>query len=150
MRVALYPSDKTGCGRYRINLPGEAVKAEGVDTWWASDGSEDSGMKIEKFNVPGGVKIKPVDVDADVLVMQRVAHRVTALAVRMLQDRGYAVVIDIDDDLSALPTGHPAVHQLNPRTMPDCNWEIMKESCRAADLVTVTSPALVERYGRHG
>jgi hypothetical protein len=30
------------------------------------------------------------------------------------------------------------------------NWQHMAEACRMADLVTVSTPALAERYGRHG
>jgi hypothetical protein len=88
--------------------------------------------------------------DADVVVLQRPCKRELADAVPHLQDRGVAVVVDIDDDLQTIAADNPAFTDFHPRLHPDRNWTHLARACAAADLVTVSTPALAERYGRHG
>lgn len=152
MRVTVYPSDKFGSGRYRMKYPAAAVSALGVDVTLGSTGEDEDGIKIERITDPnsGQQYVRPYPIDADVIVLQRVANETTFAVMRSLQAAGHAVVVEIDDDLSCLHPSHPGRDALNPKLSPHMNWEIMKWACRAADMVTVTSPALAQRYGSHG
>lgn len=104
------------------------------------------------------VEVKVPD-DVDVVVFQRVTHRYLTQAVRVLRERGLTVVIDVDDDLSAIHPSNPAWQHLHPRSgerrvggnqASDLHtWSNLGVACRDASLVTATTPALVERYG-HG
>ena len=60
------------------------------------------------------------------------------------------MVVDVDDDLAAIEPRNPAFTHYHPRLSPDRNWHHLARACAAADLVTVSTPALAERYGRHG
>jgi hypothetical protein len=89
--------------------------------------------------------------DADVLVFQRISHRVMAEAVGWLAER-VAVVMDVDDDLAAVDPANPAFRLLHPRNEQhtEHSWRWVEQACRAATLVTVSTPALLPRYAAHG
>jgi glycosyltransferase involved in cell wall biosynthesis len=65
------------------------------------------------------------------------------------QRYGTAVVVDVDDLLSAVDPGNPAFAAYHPSNAAE-NWHHLERACRMADMVTVSTPALAERYGRHG
>lgn len=149
MKVHVYPSDKSGTGRYRAMLPAQAAKAAGCDVWLSS-GEQGDGLPIERIVQAGQTYVRPRPIDADVLVLQRTVDETTVAILPQIMKAGIAVVIDIDDDLSCLPASHPAHRQLNPGLRRDMNWRYLEQACRLVDLVTVSTPALAERYGRHG
>jgi len=91
-----------------------------------------------------------VDTDADVVVFQRPLKRVWNDTIRVLQSKGVACVVEIDDDFHGLPKGHPGRIAWAPRHDPDRNWRWLAKACELADLVTCTTPALAERYAPHG
>jgi glycosyltransferase involved in cell wall biosynthesis len=89
-------------------------------------------------------------VDADVVVFQRPPHRDTISFIEQYQRMGVAVVVDVDDDLRAV---HPqnAAYPLHAGLVhPDVHAKFTARCCALADLVTVSTPALAERYGAHG
>jgi glycosyltransferase involved in cell wall biosynthesis len=97
--------------------------------------------------------------DADVLVFQRVCERDLADLIRLVTARGVAVVVDVDDYLSAIHPTNPAWVALHPRNARnrsaeepdrDVSFRYVHEACAAASLVTVTTPALIPRYAPHG
>lgn len=88
--------------------------------------------------------------EADVVVFQRPMQRWFAEAIPILQQGGTAVVVEVDDDFHSLPAGHPSRRFFAPMNNPDRNWRWLKHHCQIADLVTVSTPALAERYGAHG
>jgi hypothetical protein len=65
---------------------------------------------------------------------------------RILQSRGIAVVVEMDDLLTGVPFGHVA-HQALVR---GGKGDVARQIAREADLVTVTTPALLEEYAPHG
>lgn len=89
-------------------------------------------------------------VDADVVVIQRPTHWSRVRLVEVLQSAGIAVVVEIDDDYHSLPVGHPGREHWSPMRHPERNKKVLADCCKRADLVTVTTPALAERYGAHG
>lgn len=157
MRIAAYPADGAGCGHYRIAWPAEVVARLGHEVSLVPPGyrtgiggnimvanpfgeSEGDGRLT---NVTGPANI-------DVIVLQRPSNRRLAEAVPHLRARGYAVVVDVDDDLATIHPSNPAWAPLHPRYSPDDNWEHVRYACQQATLVTASTPALAERYGAHG
>lgn len=104
--------------------------------------------------------VKDVLVDGvDVVVLQRVTHAYMAQAVSVLRSKGVAVVVDVDDDLSAIHPSNPAWSMHHPgnegRRMAGGqvnrhSWRNLAAACRDATLVTVSTPALLDVYARHG
>src|SRR3712207_1796479 len=65
---------------------------------------------------------------------------------RLLQDQGVAVVVEMDDLFSAVPYGHPAYRAMTEGGID----KIVRAATQEADLVTVSTPALLAQYARHG
>lgn len=146
MKVVLHPSDQAGCGHYRMIWPARAAAAEGAATVklrigeapvrWQARGSQ--------------LGVRPTDPDADVVVLQRVCSKRIVEFIPFLQAIGKAVVVDVDDDMTALDPRHPGFRHFHPHASPDTNWRHLQKACSLADLVTVSTPALARRYGAHG
>lgn len=146
MRVLCYPADASRCGR-RIIWPAEALIAQGAD-------------------IVIGDRHKPDDPiwheGADVVVLQRPMLRryvephlddngvPEPAVIDLLKADGMKVVVDIDDDFTALNRKNAVWERTHPSVSPDCNWQHLSTACKMADLVTVTTPALARRYGGHG
>lgn len=145
MNVGVYPADKGGCGYYRLRWPAQALQAqdaparilEGIDAVW-QEGL--SGQALFQHIIAP---------DVDVVVLQRPLTRELAWSVPQLQEQGCAVVIEVDDDFTCIPSENMAWRQVHPDWSPHRNWHWLMQAIRAADLVTVTTPYLAERYGRH-
>lgn len=90
------------------------------------------------------------DVDADVVVVQRPLHRHRYELIKILQAKGVAVVVELDDDFHAIPRRNPAWNDTHPLMDKDKNRDWLMRACEIADLVTVSTPALAERYGCSG
>lgn len=146
MKIYVYPSDRYGCGSFRLIWPGRH----------AATGNTSLTIEVvdpaSRWNI--GVNLsrdkRVLDAfapeDADVIVLQRVTHEYMVQAVPLLRRKGIAVVVDVDDDLTA-------IHPSNPAFRPQSEqhkWANARLACRDATLVTVSSHALVERYGAHG
>lgn len=100
----------------------------------------------------GGDRVVGLDqpVNADVVVMQRPLHRMRYELIKALQAQGVAVVVEIDDDFHAIHPQNMAWKSTNPLHNREMNRDWLKKSCAVADLVTVSTPSLAERYGSHG
>ena len=140
MRVAVHPCDNGGCGWYRLRWPAEVLQVAGHDV-----------IVAESFDALffNGQMIRPL-VEADVIVLQRPLARAVVEAIPAIQARGTAVVVEVDDDFHALPKGHGARRGTSVANDPDHNRMWLRRACEQADLVTVTTPALADRYGSHG
>lgn len=157
MKIQVFPADSAGCGHFRLI--------------WASRVLIDAGHDVEirppenrglKLRIGGDDHVEEVlDVDGvDVIVFQRLTHQWMAEAVPLLRARGVAVVIDVDDDLSCVHPRNPAYSSMHPRyagrvdpatrQVNRHSWAHLARACREATLVTVSTPALLERYARHG
>lgn len=88
--------------------------------------------------------------DADVVHVHRPMSRHLVTALQILQDKGIAVSVDIDDDLRAIPKGIPAWDPAQPHVNPDENWQWFTRAAHVADMVTCSTPALLDRYAAHG
>lgn len=148
MRVVLHPADEGGCGHYRLIWPGEALRAQGHDVTVATDWSYQA-VWLETIQGPRIIGLAE-EVDADVVVVQRPLHRNRVELIDVLQAAGVTVVVEIDDDFSAIHPRNPAWKGANPLSDPDAGREWLARACERADLVTCTTPALAQRYGAHG
>lgn len=141
MRVVVCKTKYSGLSYHRVEEPARAVN--------------DAGLGVEVTVVQGlattmshGADPVVLDVDdqgADVVVLQLPKTVELLQCMRILQARGVAVVVEIDDLLSAVPFGHQGygiVGNGMAQRAADC--------AREADMVTVTTPALLQEYARHG
>jgi len=59
-------------------------------------------------------------------------------------------VVEIDDDFETVSPRNVAWPAVQPHLSPGRNREHLRRACELADWVVVSTPALRERYGRHG
>lgn len=156
MRVVTYPADTGGCGYFRIIWAAELLAAAGHDVVIRPPANR--GLKLSIGADDHVQDVLDVD-DVDVIVFQRLTHQWMAEAVPLLRAKGIAVVVDVDDDLSTVHPRNPAYESMHPRfagrpgrggAVHRHSWQHLADACRAATLVTVSTPALLERYARHG
>lgn len=136
LRVALFPADETGCGMFRMRWPAAAVAAAAGDVEVHFSQLRREGMQV--VGMPAG---------ADVAVFQRPLHALVPALIPKLRTRGVAVVVELDDDFGALHPQCRTFRDFHPAVNPVRNWHHLKQACKLADLVTVTTPALAARYG---
>jgi hypothetical protein len=149
--VLVYPADATGCGHHRLIWPTEELRRQGHDV--AIVRPSERHLRLVVNDETGTVVDVVLPRDVDVVVLQRVTHRYLVQAITALRAKGVAVVVDVDDDLTAVHPSNPAWRALHPRgerATRDHTWANLTEACRAATLVTVTTPALLRRYAGHG
>lgn len=147
MKVYVFPADTTGCGYYRLIWPALALQRQGYDVSVVTPRQRDQMMQAAIKD--GKVVSIRVPSDADVVVLQRVTHRFLAQGVPLIRQNRIAVVIDMDDDLTCIHPANPAFNMLHPRNGNiDHSWENTLRACDSASLVTVSTPALQQRYGR--
>lgn len=155
MKVYVYPADIDGCGYYRLIWPAQALKLQGFDVTvvWPADRSKGGDPRLQ---IQGDVRGRDELInlryprDADVIVLQRVTNRVLCQAPSIMRANGTAVVIDMDDDLTAIDPWHPARYWLDPKHDLDNAWTHASYACQHASLVTVSTPALLRTYARPG
>jgi len=141
MRAWVSLPDKDGCGHYRALWPGQAVDGDEVRV----DFIERAKMTIDEAG-----HVTDMEVDCDVFVMARPMRRLNYESIAVMQSKGIAVVVDIDDDFEALDPRHIAFKRSQPKYNRESNRVWLRKACAQADLVTVTTPALARRYGAHG
>lgn len=145
MRVVLFPSDQFGCGHFRMIWCGQLLAAAGHDVTVVEQDRRRVRLVLEGHTV----KDVLVDDGVDVVVMQRTTHAFMAQAVSVMRSKGVAVVVDVDDDLSSIHPSNPAWAVHRPGRGPH-SWHNLAQACRDATLVTVSTPALLDVYARHG
>lgn len=157
MRVRVHPADVGGCGHYRLIWATDELIANGADVELILPDDPRSVFELEVDvaasksagrPVPSGRFAKPVD--CDVLVLQRPLTRQLLDVITAAQSAGIAVVVEVDDDFQTVDPANIAWRTVHPGASPDRNWHWLRDACRLADLVVVTTPALAIRYGRHG
>jgi hypothetical protein len=149
MKVYVFPADLNGCGYYRLIWPAEVLAERGHDVRVIPPKQRDRDQMLQGRLRDGKMVDIKIPEDADVMVFQRVTHRYLAQAMKLIRDRGIAVVIDMDDDLTCIHPANPAFNAMHPNAgNPDHSWEHTLRACDSATMVTVSTPALVDRYGK--
>lgn len=154
MRVLCLPADDAGCGHFRQIWVARQLAADGHDVRL---------MLPHERKLPivtDGTHVQDVRLtrdDADVVVLQRVTHPLVAAAIPVMRANGIAVVVDVDDDLTAVHPRNPAYTFMHPSGIsgarPEAkahSWHHLATACRDATLVTVSTPALLDVYAGHG
>lgn len=152
MKVLVFPADSYGCGYHRLIWPVEVLRTQGHDVQVVPQEARQLQVHIDDS---GQVKDVELADEYDVVVLQRVTHRNLVGVIEVLRARGTAVVVDVDDDLSTIHPSNPAWPMLHPKLRKDGvaeahSWRNLDAACRAATLVTATTPALTARYALHG
>lgn len=134
MRVCVVPSDRGGCGMYRMYWPAQTLIKQGFNVTIAEP--DDAALiRADEF---------------DIIVIQRPLRQLMHEHVKRMQAAGITVVVDIDDDFSCIHPNNVNYKAFHPAYNKVSNWNHLAATCRIADLVTVTTPALARRYGSHG
>jgi Glycosyl transferases group 1 len=144
MRVLLAHASAAGPLYYRMTEPARAILESGADV----EVTVSRGLVTTVQKDEDGQQVV-VDVDPrghDVVVVQLPKTVQMLQTIRLLQAKGVAVVVEMDDLLSGVPFGHSGHAALVRRGM--AKWGL--ECCREADFVTVSTPALLEEYAQHG
>lgn len=152
MKIYVLPADAFGCGHYRVIWPADVLSMQGVDVTIIPPNHE-SGFQVNVQKDSRGNDILTgarVPEDAEVIVMQRPAHPLQPQLIRMMRQNGIAVVVDMDDDMSSIHPNNVAFNVYRPSSATALSWRYAAESCQAATLVTVSTPALRRVYGHHG
>ena len=146
MRVLLaHSSASAGAVHYRIKEPARAVREAGLDV----DIVVSLGLTTTVRRPSQDENPVVVDVDhkdADVVVLQLPKTAAMLQCIHILQARGVAVVVEMDDLLSGVPFGHAGHDALIRKGMARAGLEC----ARAADFITASTPALLEEYAQHG
>ena len=150
MKVHVYAGDAEGCGHFRTIWPARAMRAKGHDVRLFMPG-EPTDLKIMIHEEPTGERWITMHErpECDVLVIQRPLDWKWVTGIPELKRLGIKVVVDMDDDTSALRGDHHLFWAVHPRTSPDENYKHVEAAVKHADVVTVTTKALAKKYG-HG
>jgi glycosyltransferase involved in cell wall biosynthesis len=136
----------TGCGKYRIVWPTQALVEQGYDVQIILPKERDEFLEVRTF--AGAIKDVIIPPDADVIVLQRVTHNLISEAIPLIQAKGVAVVMDVDDDLNKLHDRHPAKMAFESRN--DHDWRNTVAVAHLVDRVVLSADALVPIYAPHG
>lgn len=143
-------------GSFRILWPCQYLAEAGHDV--KAVAPADRSIQFE-MTPDGRVNDVLIDRDIDVVILQRVTHPYLLSAISVLRSKGIAVVVDVDDDLSAIHPSNPAFLAMHPRSVgvpmdngqPNMHtWTNLVEACKQATMVTTSTPALLSRYAAHG
>jgi len=145
MRVRIHPADRWGCGHFRLIWPAQELQRKGYDVTIIEpgDNSQIGGM------ITNGRLTSAVIPDGDVFVFQRPTNILLVDLIQALRRNGKTVVVDMDDDLSCIHPKNAAFGMLHPSN-PQGNWQNAVDGCRAASMVTLSTPPLAARYAGHG
>jgi Glycosyl transferases group 1 len=150
MRVLVMPADLGGCGNYRLIMAAEHLQSLGHDIHIQKPGDGATGFDVylDDDGMITDFKL-PID-DVDVLVMQRVSHDKHREVIPLIRERGIAVVIDMDDDLSSIHPSNVAFWNYRTHSLTPFSAKNAEFVCNAATLVTVSTKNLLRVYARHG
>jgi hypothetical protein len=152
MKVYVLPADSHGCGHYRLIWPANVLEQQGHDVVIIPP-RKGQGFLATTTKLPDGEqRLSSIQVpeDVDVLVIQRPAHYLQPDMIRIMRQNGIAVVVDMDDDMSAIHPDNAAFNMYRHRTNTPFSWRIASLCCREATLVTTSTRSLLKVYAAHG
>ncbi|MGY1727596.1 glycosyltransferase [Geodermatophilus sp. SYSU D01062] len=141
MKVLLTTTVFTGSMYHRMAEPARAVREAGLDVEVTVQHGLKTVMAPDPANPGGPLVVREVDAQgADVVVLQLPKTREMLDCLRLLQAQGVAVVVEIDDHLTALPPGHQGHEVLVRRGV----GRIAEAIAREADFLTCSTPNLLQ------
>jgi glycosyltransferase involved in cell wall biosynthesis len=87
------------------------------------------------------------EVPADVVVFQRPTNILMGDCIRLVKEQGIHTVVELDDDLGRIHPSNEGFKHLHPRANLQENWHHLETAIQQADSLSVSTPALAERYG---
>ena len=149
-RIKVYPGDNGGVGHYRMIYPARALQAEGRDIIIGAPGEDD--LRFAKLARPDGtadvVAIDPNSFpDVDAVVIQRPIADTGWQFIRLFQQQGIRVSVDMDDNFDALHPSNPAAQMI--RTTPRHDVRNVHRAIAQADGLIVSTPELARVYGKN-
>lgn len=146
-----YPMDRYGCGHYRVVWPSEALTRQGFPGAKLVFPDQESGVRVD---IDHHKRVRGVVLpdDCSAVLLQRPTSEVLVDTIPFMQRKGIKVLIDIDDDLGSINPRHPSWHALHKEHTGAVGhtWKATEKACAIADRVIVSTPALANRYGKHG
>lgn len=141
MNIAICPSDNQAVGYYRLGLPAITLhqQAEPIETTFLP------GLPLNTDQHGNIVSLAHEHFPYDALILQRPTQPWQVTGMRHAQAAGIPVIVELDDNLHRIDP-----HNVAARTFTPAHLHNLDECCKAADLVTVSTPALVKRYAPHG
>ena len=152
MKVYVLPADGHGCGHYRVIWPANVLQRQGFDVQIMPP-KRDSGFMARLHDNEDGTQTLTgltVPEDADVIVIQRPAHPLQPQMINMLRQNRIALVVDMDDDMSAIHQDNIAFRYYRSQSATPQSWRWATESCKLATLVTTSTKTLQRIYAPHG
>lgn len=148
--IKVYPGDIGGVGHYRLIYPAQALQAAGHDIQIATPGEDD--LRFAKLQRPDGtadvIAIDPDGFpDVDAIVIQRPIADTTWQFIRLFQQQGIKVSVDMDDNFDALHPSNPAAVKI--RSTPRMSVKNVHRAITQADALIVSTPELARVYGKH-
>jgi hypothetical protein len=141
MKVLLSTTMFTGSLYHRMAEPARAVEAAGLGIEVTVQRGVKTVMAPDPADPSGPLVVREVDAQgADVVVLQLPKTREMLDCLRLLQAQGVAVVVELDDHLTAVPPGHQGHEALVRRGVGRMAEAIVRE----ADFVTVSTPNLLQ------
>jgi hypothetical protein len=147
MNVLLSHTMFTGSLFHRVAEPARAVSDADLGIEVTVQHGLKTVMAADPDDPGGPLVVREVDAQgADVVVLQLPKTREMLDCLRLLQAQGVAVVVEVDDHLTALPPGHQGHEALIRKGV----GRIAEACVREADFVTVSTPNLLALYGSGG
>jgi len=149
MRVIVWPGSRDASSWYRLRWPAEALADQGADVRILEGADEGPRILWDRrwTTQPGDAQVvgceKP---EADVVVLQRPARRYWAQAIPHIRAHGVKVIVDVDDDFTQIPRESASWWTYNGGEQ-HAHRKWITLACQQADLVTVSTPALLKVYG---
>ena len=150
LNVGVLPGDNGGCGTYRMTAVADAVRKVRPD-WNIRTYQPRGEVRVGVDRHQRVVTIENLGMVPDVLIMQRTGTPVLVGVAEFLQSQGVAIVVDFDDAMWCIDKSNIAYAAWNnPSKHKGQHWSLCDRVAGMADMVTVTTPALADRYGKHG
>lgn len=141
MKVLGFHADPTGgVGFYRMFEPARVAADSGVDVT-ITDGVDADILLNEKT---GMMTVNEIYTDADVIIIQRPLRQVWTSIIEQAKRQGIATIVEIDDDYDFVHRSNLAYLKEDPTATENPYW--LRQAAKAADHVTVSTPALL-KYG---
>jgi glycosyltransferase involved in cell wall biosynthesis len=161
MKIVVDPADETGCGYYRLIWAARHLQEQGHDVNVRISGTT-TGVLLQfadrEKTVISDFKItrtsdasdeNPEEIECDVYVVQRVSHAWHQQLIPLMRKKGISVIVDMDDDLSAVDPGNSAHMAYSKRSRTPFTARYAETCCKVASWVTVSTQNLMNVYARH-
>jgi len=154
-----FPMDRTGCGFYRVVWPLSELNGR-LDYKLVMPGAEVplvADLVRSADNLAPSVRSLSIPDDCSAVLLQRPTSTLLLQCIPFLKQADVRVIVEIDDDLSALTSSHASFKALHmpvplykatsksPAFVSDSAHNL-KQACALADLVVCSTPAIRDRY----